>query len=390
VKAMFRVLQRFVDWSEMEVNAKRCATASYMINRNHHRSSLVESLKFKNKEIANLTLAQSLKYLGTAVAPRKEVKLEAIEAKLTEIRVRLKTIMESSLLIVQNIDAVKTFLIPILDFAMLNGDVGQKQLAILDKHIRRTIDDALRAPGLPVECHHASWQDGGLSYPSLVDRRRVLMIRSFGQMMMSRDEKIRTAMREMSEEERVFRRIEIDEESSFLNWREESGERGTASLVSRTRETCKKMKIKLKIVGNEMIVGREGSEMKTKTAAGVGHFLTQKIIRTDKIEELMKLEVHGASYETLRNNEMSNGMLTNIHTRRSDAFFRFVIMGRTDCLPTPINLQRWFKNRQERKLQKMRSRRIPDVSTHFEQMQSELSDDDDETQSTCSSCEESD
>jgi hypothetical protein len=216
------------------------------------------------------------------------------------------------------------------------------------------------------------------------------MIRSFGQMTMSREEKVRRAMREMSEGERIFRRIGVDEESTLLNWREESGERGTASLVSRMRETCKKMNIRMKIIDHEMIVGRDESEMKTKTAAGVGHFLTQKMIRTDKIEEVMKHEVHGASYETLRNNEMSNGMLTNIYTRRSDAFFRFVIMGRTDCLSTPINLQRWFENRQQRKLQKMRSRRIPDISTHFEQMQSELSDDDNETQLTCSGCEESD
>jgi hypothetical protein len=120
IKAMLGVLQRFVDWSKMEVNAKKCATASYMIDGNHHRSSLAENLKFKNQDITNLTLAQSLKYLGTAVAPRRGVKLEAIEAKLTEVRVRLKKIMESSLLIVQKIDAVKTFVLPTLDFAMLN------------------------------------------------------------------------------------------------------------------------------------------------------------------------------------------------------------------------------------------------------------------------------
>jgi hypothetical protein len=347
IKAMLEVLERFVNWSRMEVNAKKCATASYMIDSNYHRSSLAETLKFKNQEIPNLTLAQSLKYLGTAVAPRRRVKLEAIEAKLTEVRVRLQKIMESPLLTVQKIDAVKTFLLPTLDFAMLNGDVGQEQLAMLDRHIRRTIDEALRVRGLPVECHHASWRDGGLSYPSLVDRRRVLMVRSFGQMMMSRDKKVREAMREMSEEERRFRKIGLDEESNFLNWKEEPGEPGTTSLVSRTRETCKKMNIKMKIVDEEMIVGRGESEMKTKTAAGIGHFLTQKIIRMDKIEGLMKHQVHGASYETLKNNEMSNGMLTNIYTRRSNAFFRFVVVGRADCLPTPINLQRWFNDRRD-------------------------------------------
>jgi hypothetical protein len=56
---------------------------------------LAENLKFKNQAIPDLTLARSLKYLGTAIAPRRRVKLEAVEAKLTELKVRLKKVMES-------------------------------------------------------------------------------------------------------------------------------------------------------------------------------------------------------------------------------------------------------------------------------------------------------
>jgi hypothetical protein len=74
----------------MEVNVKKCETASDLNDVNRHRSSLAENLKFKNQAIANLTLAQSLKYLGTAVASRRRVKLEAVEAKLTELKIRLK------------------------------------------------------------------------------------------------------------------------------------------------------------------------------------------------------------------------------------------------------------------------------------------------------------
>jgi hypothetical protein len=115
--------------------------------------------------------------------------------------------MESPLLIVQKIDAMKTFILPMLDFMMLNGDVGEKQLLVMDKYIRGRVDKLLRVRGLPIECHHASWQDGGLSYPSLVDRRRVLMIRSFTQMMMSKDEGVKKAMRLFAESERQYRMI---------------------------------------------------------------------------------------------------------------------------------------------------------------------------------------
>jgi hypothetical protein len=54
----------------VEVNMKKCETASYLNDVHRHRSSLIGNLKFKNQAISNLILAQALKYLGTAVAPR--------------------------------------------------------------------------------------------------------------------------------------------------------------------------------------------------------------------------------------------------------------------------------------------------------------------------------
>jgi hypothetical protein len=225
VKKMLEILEDFVDWSRMEVNVKKCATASYLKDMNRHRCSLAANLNFKGQQIPNLMLAQSLKYLGTAIAPRRTVKLEAAEAKLTEMKIRLKKIMESPLLIVKKIDAMKTFVLPMLDFIMLNGDIGEKELMNMDKHIRRRVDELLKVRGLPVECHHASWKDGGLSYPSLVDRRRVLMIRSFTQMMTSKDEKVKKAMRWFTESERQYRIIEEDRNAQSFNWKKEEGRR---------------------------------------------------------------------------------------------------------------------------------------------------------------------
>jgi hypothetical protein len=267
IRKMLKVLEEFVNWSRMEVNVKKCMTASYLIDNHRHRCSLAENLKFNGQDIPNLTLAQSLKYLGTAVAARRKMKLEAMAAKLTEMKIRMKKIMESPLLIVQKIDAIKTFILPSLDFAMLNGDVGEKQLTTMDQHIRHLIDDALKVKGLPIECHHASWRDGGLSYPSLVDRRKVLMIRSFAQMMLSRDDKVREAMNWFAENERICRCIAEDTDSDFLNWKDEPGETGTASLTARTRKTCTKLKIGLKTIEDKMVVKTEESELQICSAA---------------------------------------------------------------------------------------------------------------------------
>jgi hypothetical protein len=348
ITKMLKVLEEFVHWSKMTVNVEKCATASYMRDRNRHRCSLAENLQFKGQPIPNLTLAQSLKYLGTAVAPRRTVKLEATEAKLTEMKIRLRKIMESPLLVVQKIDAMKTFVLPMLDFMMLNGDVGEKQLMKMDKFIRGRVDELLKVRGLPIECHHASWRDGGLSYPSLIDRKRVLMVRSFTQMMTSKDEKVKKAMRWFAESERKYRLIEEDKNAQFLNWKkmEEKEMKGTGSITARTRNTCYKMEISLKMNDEEMNIMSGELVLKTKTAVGIGRFLTQKLVRIQKAEKLTKHELHGASYTTLKNNEASNAILKDIYTRRSDAFYRFMVVGRADCLPTPANLSRWFNDRE--------------------------------------------
>jgi hypothetical protein len=74
------------------------------------------------------------------------------------MKIRLKKIIESPLLIVQKIDAMKTFVLPMIDFMMLNGDAGEKLLMTTDKYIRGKVDELLKVRGLPVECHHASME----------------------------------------------------------------------------------------------------------------------------------------------------------------------------------------------------------------------------------------
>jgi hypothetical protein len=183
------------------------------------------------------------------------VKLEEAEAKLTEMKIRLKKIMESPLLIVQKIDAMKISVLPMLDFMMLNGDVGEKQLTKMDKYIRGRVNELLKVMGLPVECHHASWRDGGLSYPSLVDRRRVLMVRSFTQMVTSKHEKVKKAMRWFTESDRQYQLIKEDRNGQFLNWKKEGRrQKGTELIIARTRNTYYKLEIGLKMNDDEMII----------------------------------------------------------------------------------------------------------------------------------------
>jgi hypothetical protein len=110
------------------------------------------------------------------------------------MKMQVQKTMESTLLTIRKIDALKTFGLPTLDFMILNRDLGENQLKKTDQHICQSIDTILRPRGLPVEIHRAPWRDAGLSCPSLMDQRKALMIRLFTEMMLSKGQKIRGAI----------------------------------------------------------------------------------------------------------------------------------------------------------------------------------------------------
>jgi hypothetical protein len=349
IESMLKSLEIFTKWSKMEVNVKKCSTASYLLNDHGHRCSLTNCFKFQNQDIPNLTLSQSLKYLGTAVAARRNVKLHATISKFDEMKTLVRKIMGSPLLTVQKIDAIKTFVIPCFDFLMLNGDISKTRLDELDSFIRGQTNKLLKIPGLPVECHHMSWRDGGFSIPSLLDRSHLLSICSFAHMVLSKDTNIRTMTRAFIESERKFRHITIETDSTsyFLNWKDGEGSTGTASFINNARRATNQLNVHLQLEPNQLTIGNSEIELKTNSPAKIGRFLTQKIIRPALAQKVTTHPLKGASFPTLRKNECSNKFLRNTFTHRSNAFFRFAVAGRADSLPTPANIQKWYNLEEE-------------------------------------------
>jgi hypothetical protein len=346
IQAMLETLEAFTKWAKMEINVNKCTTASYLLDQQHHRCSLTECFKFNNQDIPNLTLHQSMKYLGTAVAARRNIKLQATYQKFHEMKSLVHKILNSQLLIVQKIDAIKTFVIPCFDFLMLNGDLSRTRLKDIDKHIRGEINKMLKIPSLPKELHHMSWKDGGFSIPSLLDRSHVLSICSFAHMSLSNDPNIRAMTRAFIESERRFRHISPEEETNtqFLNWKDDEDGTGTASFINNTRRAVKALNTHIHLLHNELVIGNTEKEIKTHSPKKIGEFLTQKIIRPALAHKILTHPDKGASFPTLNNNKWSSNFLRNTHSQRSNAFYRFAVAARTNSLPTLSNIHKWFPN----------------------------------------------
>jgi hypothetical protein len=155
-------------------------------------------------------------------------------------------------------------------------------------------------------------------------------------------------MHAFSESERKCRgiaEVDTEENQNFLNWSDECQERsGTSSIVERARQGVGRLELQMRIREDGMELRKEGLVYKTKKPTGIGRFLTQSIIRKRLAEKVQQHPQHGASFETLKGNEISNKILRN--AKYSNSLFRFTVAGRADCLPTPANVQKWY-NREE-------------------------------------------
>jgi hypothetical protein len=120
-----------------------------------------------------------MRYLGAPIAARRTIKPKSAKFRVKEMEIFVRKIMSSLSHTVQKIDVVKTLLLLSIGFLLLNGEIGRLQLRNIDKKIREMINRDLKVKEPPIECHHASWKNRDLSYPSLRERGDVLTIRSF-------------------------------------------------------------------------------------------------------------------------------------------------------------------------------------------------------------------
>ena len=344
MRNLIRTTEEFMKWSLMTINPAKCTCASYMFNQ-HRRRCAIDELHINDTPIQCLSLAESCRYLGSPLAANARARMKATAIHVTETEVLLEKVTSSPLTINQKLHAIKTFVIPHLDFRFLNTEVSTRATARLDKRIRGRINKMFKVSGIPVANIHASWRDGGLSIPSLQDRQDVLCIRAFQQMYESSDETVRELLKTMIESEKNCRKVSSDVPGPFLDWNEKSANerKGNRCLISRTRKASERRGIQLKDVDGRLNIEVGGKKYRTSPTSQIslGRFLTSHI-RLMYVRERAKLPLTCDRLTEAINNPESNYM---IHGARpfSDALVRFMVAGRLNRLPTRHNIEKWYQ-----------------------------------------------
>lgn len=362
---MLKTCERFCKYSRMVLAPSKSCSLGYLY-QNRRRRGLSSSFYIDNEPIPIVSLEDSIRYLGSPIAARKISKVQNSTEIFLKFQEKAIKIFNSELLEVQKLHALRTFLIPTLDFSLLNGQLKAKHLSKLDGLIGKLINNMIGG-AVPNAVKHGSWKDGGLSIPSLVEKADTGKIKSLIWMITNKDEHIKSLIHMAIDDERKYRKIEVESnpyDQHFFNWANNPKNEsfGTNSIVQRARLALQKLELTLTCCNNDCF--NENTEedpehytlrspssdnlpsswklydivMKKEvifsSAKNISLFLCNR--RRDRWKSRMvNQSFHLHSMYSFSDSPINNEFLVRQQYPIQDSIFNFALRSRLNILPTP-------------------------------------------------------
>lgn len=345
MQRMLNTVEKFCQRNGMKIAPQKCKTLSY-IKEGNKRISIDYNLKIQNEDIPNQPLLEAIQYLGAPISTHKDSKKRHSKLRLNKIQNEISKIIDSPLKINQKLDAIRRMILPELDFEFLNGSCPEKDIKSLDLFIRCSFMKLINTNSLPVDFFYLKCSDGGLGLPCLWERMKTLQIRTFIGLNSSKDQQIRELIKQGITNEIIFRKIEIDDNSPFLdipinenNSILQIRESMTNSILANTMNSLVKLKLGLKRKENNQFEIKDLLNNNTEDNSCIvdqNHFLkfVNKLLSDRHGKSLRELPLKGHTFNTLINNPLSNFFVSNYKSPTADSIIKFAILSRTNNIPT--------------------------------------------------------
>lgn len=337
---LIQIVQDFTKISGTKLAPQKCVAYTYAMTTSQRRTYQA-NIRIGDQTIRNAQKEETVRYLGAPIAAHRNERMDKVKVTLVHFTTLLQKIMHSKLCITQKVHAIKTFLLPKLDYEMVTNQIRVHTLQMMDRAIRTAINTDLGAK-LPKAVYHASWKDGGLGIPSVEDRQKVSVVRAFLCMITSQHQKIRNLMNKALKDERKLRKIQEDENGDFLGWKVDqeqglTGTKGTGSLTARACRATLDLGLTLRehesISGSSLELASPERTIEVKTQSSANTTLLE-LMRCKWQDELKKNSFHLHSFGSLIKNKESNAFVTRIDNPAKDSLIKFVLKARTNTLPT--------------------------------------------------------
>ena len=337
---LVQIVQEFTKISGTKLAPHKCVAYTYAMTSSQTRT-YTANIRIGEELMPNARKEDTIRYLGAPIAAHRNERMSKVKLSLVQFAELLKKITLSKLCITQKVHAIKTFLLPKLDYEMVTNQIKIHTLQMMDRAIRAALNREIGAK-LPKAAYHASWKDGGLGIPSIEDRQKVSVVRAFLCMLTSQHQKVKNLMAKALKDERKKRHIEEDENGPFLGWKvtQETnlhGTKGTASLAARACRATLDLGLTLKEQQTmtstklELASAQHTVEVTTQSSANT---TLLELMRSKWQDALAQNTFHLHSFGSLIKNKESSAFIPRIDNPVKDSFLKFVLRARTNTLPT--------------------------------------------------------
>ena len=353
LKNILKSCMEFCEKSGMKITPDKCHWLSYMLDENKHRVSSDEELIVNDSTLKAEDISNVL-YLGAPFAIKKNTKMEITYNLLGNLKIEIKKLSNSPLSFAQCVDALNRLICPKLDYILLNSVCPMKKIEEFDKFMRGCLCERLKTKGLPVDFFYTHWKDGGLSLHAFKERSQLLQIKTFINMLYSKQEEVRNIITNNIEHESKKRKIgkSDDENVSLfgylppnLNDSQDKCRKESNNLFVRALYGLSRLNIGVKL-------SEEGNDNDVKTLkvyddltddiekgtfeVKIFDFLkcVNKILMKRHYISLTKLEFKGHTFSEMENSPYSNDFFNVNSYFAPDCVVNFMINARCNNLPT--------------------------------------------------------
>jgi hypothetical protein len=124
-----------MDYAHINFNPKKCRILIHNAEKISIPPLLLPDVEGNQQEVEVCGIKDIVKYLGVPLSTRKLQKMKFNKYRIEKTMIILERLRYSGLKIPQIIDSIRRFILPMLDYTMMNSIIGITELDKLDKFI---------------------------------------------------------------------------------------------------------------------------------------------------------------------------------------------------------------------------------------------------------------
>jgi hypothetical protein len=141
-------LIQFMKYAHINFNPRKCRILIHNAEKLGIAPVVLPNAKGELEEVEECGIKGTVKYLGVPLSTRKLQKMKFNKYRIEKTMKILERLRYSGLKITQIIDAIRRFILPRLDYTMMNTVLGITELSKLDGFIRNMINEMIGGPAL--------------------------------------------------------------------------------------------------------------------------------------------------------------------------------------------------------------------------------------------------